>query len=231
MTEYRQAIRLDPKYPFPHANLGLILREIGDLDGSIRELREALRINPKYTFATNNLRTTERWQQLLPRLADVAAGRAQPDTPAETCEFAQLLGQRFQKRYFRSVQMYAQAFAADAKMADIFTPSHRYNAACYAVRAAAGDDTEMTAFGIEEWGYLIDLARNWLQADLRHWTEQAKDPRNHVVVRQKLTQWKMDADLVAVRDTAFLAAIPPLDRAAWEQLWVEVDTVLAAISK
>jgi hypothetical protein len=41
----------------------------------------------------------------------------------------------------------------------------------------------------------------------------------------------MDADLVSVRDQPWLAAMPPDDRTAWEELWRDVDTALASITQ
>jgi hypothetical protein len=50
-------------------------------------------------------------------------------------------------------------------------------------------------------------------------------------VRETLTHWKQDADLVSVRDPAWLAAMPPDDRRAWEALWRDVDGLLASVSQ
>jgi tetratricopeptide (TPR) repeat protein len=47
VAEYRDALRLDPKYAQAHFGLGLALERQGDLDGAIAELRQALALNPK----------------------------------------------------------------------------------------------------------------------------------------------------------------------------------------
>lgn len=46
----------------------------------------------------------------------------------------------------------------------------------------------------------------------------------------RLTHWKNDPDLASVRGPAWFAAMPPADRGAWESLWADVDTLLAAVS-
>ena len=116
------------------------------------------------------------------------------------------------------------ALPADVKAA------HRYQAASAAVRAAAGQDEEMAAFGVEEWAYLTGQARKWLRAGLAHLTAQAKDAKRRQEVREALTRWKTTPDLAPVRDPAWLAAMPPDDRAAWEKLWGDVDAALGSVS-
>jgi hypothetical protein len=44
-----------------------------------------------------------------------------------------------------------------------------------------------------------------------------------------MTYWKEDPGLASVRDPAWLAAMPPADRKAWEALWRDVDALLASI--
>jgi hypothetical protein len=158
----------------------------------------------------------------------VAAGRAEPATPAEAVELAQLCKQRFLRRYAVAARLYAGAFAADPGLAADLTAGHRYSAACYAALAAAGRDAELTTFGPEEWGHLTDTAHGWLRADLVARTTQAKDPVNAEAVRKALAHWRQDSDLAAVRDPAWLAAMPAPDRAKWEAFWADVDALLAA---
>jgi hypothetical protein len=88
----------------------------------------------------------------------------------------------------------------------------------------------MTALGVEEWGYLTGLALKWLRADLAFWTSQAKDPKEQQGVRDRLTRWKNEPALASVRDPAWLTAMPPADRRAWEALWRDVDALLASIN-
>jgi hypothetical protein len=75
------------------------------------------------------------------------------------------------------------------------------------------------------------LALKWLRADLAQRTLQAKDTKQRPAVRETLTSWKNDPGLASVRDPALLAAMPPADRKAWEELWRDVDAVLASISQ
>jgi tetratricopeptide (TPR) repeat protein len=227
VAAYKEAIRLNYKTPaWPHNNLGNALRARGDLDGAVAEYKEAIRLDPRLALARNNLRQTERWRELLPRLPDVAAGRAEPTSPAEACEFAGLCALPFQKRYVLAVRLHRWAFAADPRLA----ADYRNNAARSAALAAAGKDAEQSPFGADEWWSLTDQARGWLRADLALWGAQAKDPKNAAAVRQKLSYLKRNPDLICVRDPAWLAAMPSADRPAWQAFWADVDGALASVS-
>ena len=96
--------------------------------------------------------------------------------------------------------------------------------------AAAGQDEELAAFGVEEWGYLTGLAMDWLRADLAYQARKAADPAQWQELRMRLSHWKGDPDLASVRDSAWLAAMPPGDRRAWKSLWADVDALLIAVS-
>jgi eukaryotic-like serine/threonine-protein kinase len=54
IASFREALRLDPKFPFAHVNLGVALWAKSDLDGAIAAYREAIRLDPKYAFAHIN---------------------------------------------------------------------------------------------------------------------------------------------------------------------------------
>jgi predicted ribosomally synthesized peptide with SipW-like signal peptide len=231
VVAFHEAIRLNPNYASAHNNLGWVLQTKGELDGAVAAYKEALRCDPKNPKTGDNLARVERWRELRPRLSEVAAGRADPATPAEGCEFAHLCAQPFQKRYVLAVRLYQRAFAADPKLAGGVKASYRYDAACAAALAGAGKDAELVAFGVEEWGYLTDLAQRWLQAELVARTAEAREPKNAERVRQQMTHWKRDADLSAVRDAAWLVAMPESDRQRWQKFWAEVDALLARVSR
>jgi tetratricopeptide (TPR) repeat protein len=225
VAAFKEAARVAPRDARAHYNLGTALADRGDLDGAVAAFKEALRLDAMDASARTNLRMTERWRQLLPRLADFADGRADLSTPAERCELASLFSLPFQRRYVAAVRLYQRAFAADPKLAD----SRGLNAARCAALAAAGKDAELASFGADEWGHLTDLAGGWLRAELALLVTRANDPKDRAQVIQKLIRLKRDPALSAVRDPAWLAAMPPTDRAAWKAYWAEVDAVLASL--
>jgi Flp pilus assembly protein TadD len=248
-----------PKYAGAHAGLGNVMLDKGDLDGAEASYRTAIAIDPDSPIYYNmglvydrrgDLAMAEEWfrravevaptnawfRQVLDgvvqrrkRFQDLISGRAKPTTPAEAIEIAGGALRPPRRRYVAAVWLYRWAFATEPTLTNNYPLL--YNAACLALRAAAGQDENMTTFGVEEWGYLNGLALEWLRADLARLTSQVKDPKRQQEVRDQLTYWKKDADLAPGRDPEWLAAMPPADRKAWEALWHDVDALLASISQ
>src|SRR5205823_627300 len=150
------------------------------------------------------------------------------------CEIAHVCSRPFQRRYALAVRLYSEAFAAAPGLANpglsgIPEDPHRYNSACSAILAGAGQAVDLTTLGIDEWGYLTDLAHRWLRAELAARATQANDPKNRAVVHDHLWWWKQDPGLATVRDPRWLAQMTPSDRKAWESFWADVDTALAPL--
>ena len=139
IAKCQEAIKLDPMYAFAYNNLGNALGAKGDLGRAITAFQMALRIAPQHPVLANNLRRTERWRDLLPRLADFAAGRGEAPAPAAACEMGLLAAQPFQRRYALATRLFSTAFAANPTLADDLATDHRYNAACCAVLAGCGE--------------------------------------------------------------------------------------------
>jgi tetratricopeptide (TPR) repeat protein len=229
-ASYRAALAFDPDATGIYYNMGLLNDRRGNLAGAEEWYRKAVAANPTKTYFREVLDDLVQRRAKLVRLDEMAASRARPATPAEAIEFAILAAQPPQRRYGLAVRIYSGAFAADPALADPLKNPYRYWAACDAVRAATGPDKEMTAPGIEEWGYLTGLALKWLRADLARRALQAKDAKQWPAVRETLTSWKNDPGLASVRDPTWLAAMPPDDRKAWEALWRDVDGLLASVT-
>jgi hypothetical protein len=114
-------------------------------------------------------------------------------------------------RHAESAQMFAEAFADDAALAEDLGNSHRYNAACSAALAAAPGGADAA-----QWR---GQALEWLRADL------AAREKAATGLAATLEDWKKDPDFASVRDR--LGELPELERAAWRDLWAAVDLALA----
>ena len=51
-------------------------------------------------------------------------------------------------------------------------------------------------------------------------------PGTKEAVANALARWKQDLDLAGIRDDAELAGLPDEERAAFKQLWADVDRLL-----
>jgi tetratricopeptide (TPR) repeat protein len=229
---YRGAIRLHPQYAYAHNNLGIVLVGKGDLDGAIAAFQEARRLDPK-NAQVHNLPLAQRMRDLLPRLADVLAGKDRPKNATEACEFAELCFQPFQKRYVDGIRLFQEAFAAEPNLAENLETLRRYDAVCYAL--LAGCDTAPDAAKVDgkERARLRRQALAWLRADLVLLRRQASSgeavPRQDAVA--KLSMWLRDGKLEGVRPGPNQTEMPPEERATWDALWADVKATLALAQK
>ncbi len=225
MAEFRKAIELDPRDASPHNNLGNILRDQGKLAEAIAEFRKAIELDPKLALAHRNLRRCEEILALDRKLPAILEGKTRPGDAAEQVGFAHLC--QFKKRYLLAARFFADAFAAQPKLADDLQAWDRYNAACCAALAAAGQGEGGAKLDDKERGRLRQQSLGWLRADLILWDKQvqAGTPQVRAGVQKTLEHWMEDADLMGVRDAAALAKMPEVERAEWKKLWADVEAL------
>jgi tetratricopeptide (TPR) repeat protein len=210
---YREAIQLQPNFAEAHCNLGHALTSLGRFQEAVPCLRRGHELGSRragWAYPSGKwLEDAEREAKVEGRLDQVLSGKAQPRDAVERTEFALMLYGK--ARHAESAQMYAQAFAADAALAEDLAESHRYNAACSAALAAAAGGADAA-----EWR---GRALEWLRADLAARTKAATG------LAATLENWKTDPDFASVRDR--LGDLPESERAAWIGLWAAVDLALA----
>jgi hypothetical protein len=164
--------------------------------------------------------------QLEAKLPDVLARKATPTDNHERLGLARVC--RLKRQYVAAARLYADAFSADPKLADDAKAWHRYNAACYAALAAAGQGTDAGKLDDQEQSRLRQQALAWLRADLEQWSKRLErgEPEDRQVVRAKLEQWQRDTDLAGVRETDALKKLSAQEQEAWAKLWADVAELL-----
>jgi hypothetical protein len=157
--------------------------------------------------------------------ADVAKS-AEPASPAERIELARFC--KMKKLYHTAAGLYASAFAAGPRLADDIGAGHRYNAACYAALAAAGQSVEAARIDDKERTRLRQQALDWLRADLamRSKLLETGKAADRATVQRNMLHWQRDIDLAGARGAAALAKLPADEQAAWAQLWADVAALL-----
>jgi hypothetical protein len=182
--------------------------------------------HPLRPLASRLLEQCERSLALEARLPAVLQGKAAPASAPERLEYARLCGVK--KVYAAAARLYAEAFAADPKLADNLATGHRYSAACASVLAAAGQGQDAGRLDARERARLRRQALAWLRADLGLWAGQwqTSQPQARAAVQQQLRQWQKDADLSGIRDAAWLVNLPADDLRACRQLWADVAALL-----
>src|SRR5262249_13555726 len=139
---------------------------------------------------------------------------------AEQIALAELCA-RYKKLTAASVRLYADAFAAEPKLAE---HANRYNAACAAALAGCGLGKDGATLDARERARFRRQALDWLRADLAAWKQRLKQgqPQGDIAVRRALHRWQLDTSLAGVRGGA-LGKLPEPERREWQTFWQEVE--------
>jgi tetratricopeptide (TPR) repeat protein len=230
VTAFKIAIAIDPKYAEAHLRLGLALLRQERFAEARPALQKSLDLlppgSPFRKAVSHQLRNCEHFL-LEAKFAAILKGDARPANAAEQLALAKLC-QYPKELHAAAAHFYADAFAANPKLADDLDGKHRYNAACVAALAAAGEGEDAAKLGDKERARWRKQALAWLQADLTAWTRLAKKgpAKTRATVERTLRQWQKDLDLTGLRDSAALAKLPEEEQKAWRKLWAEVAAVL-----
>ena len=223
---YHKAIALDPKDANAHGALGLAFLGKGRYaearDASARALALLPANHPLRAYASRQLQECGRLLKLEARLPRLIQGEEQPASARESLDVAQMCV--LKKMHAAAARFSATAFAADAKLADDLQAQHRYNAACSAALAAAGQGEDAAKLDAKERTRLRQQALDWLRADLAQYTKllTSGPPAARPFVQQRLRHWQKDSDLAGIRDQAALAKLSDEERTAFTQLWADV---------
>jgi serine/threonine-protein kinase len=227
---YRQALRLKEDYAEAHCNLGLLLQQQGQLAEALAELKRGHELGarrPGWPHPSAEwVRQCQGLVDLEARLPALLQGEAPPASAAECLSVARLCARK--QRYADAARFFAAAFTAEAKLADDLQAGHRYDAACCAALAAAGQGEGTAKLDAKERGRRREQALEWLRADLWAWAKVVKEgsPPRKATAQKTLRHWQQDTDLSGVREAAALARLPGEERAAWERLWADVAALL-----
>jgi tetratricopeptide (TPR) repeat protein len=231
IAEVRQAMILDGEHvglaPFKLGEFLRIAGRYGEAVDTLRRLRERVKYDPKRVKQVDvDLALIQRDAALAPRLAAVLGGDDHPADTAERLEFARLASDR--RLHAAATRLYADAFAADPKLAEDRQAQHRYNAARAVAMAGCGVGNDDPPPGEAARAALRAQALDWLRAELVAWSKQIESgpPQGHLAVVQALQHWQVDADLTGVRTAESLARLSEAERVAWRALWADVDALL-----
>jgi serine/threonine-protein kinase len=162
------------------------------------------------------------------KLLAILTGEAAAANSNEALTLAQM-SQQYKRRQVAAARLYADAFTAESGLA----ADHRYNAACSATLAAAGEGEDARLLPDKVTGMFRRWALGWLRADLTTYAKQAEqnNPALKQTIQQRLAHWRQDPDLASVRDPQTLERLPENERAAWQALWRDVDELAKRVAK
>jgi serine/threonine protein kinase/tetratricopeptide (TPR) repeat protein len=230
IAAYRDTIHVQKDHAHAHWNLGHMLRRQGYFRLALAELRRAHELGvkePRWRFPSARwVRDVERLVELDDRLPALLEGKATPASAAERVELAHMCS--LKRLYGTAVRFFEQAFSAQPELATGRLTSHRFDAACASVLAAADLGESAARSGDAERTRLRSQARGWLRDELTAWTKRleagGKEPGR--ALGTALALWRSVPALAWVRDPDQLARLPAGERQAWQALWEEVDKTL-----
>ena len=160
------------------------------------------------------------------RFPAILRGEDKPADNAERLAFAKFACD--QQKFAFATRLWAEALASDPKLADDRQAQPRYNAACAAALAAAGQDQGEPSPDDAAKAKFRGQALDWLRADLALHNKQLESdkPADRDAVQQTLFHWQQDTDLAGIRDAASLSKLPPDEQQACTQLWADVAALL-----
>jgi hypothetical protein len=235
IAEYREAIQTKKDYAEAYCNLGSIFELKGHFAEALVYRRRGHELgskNPRWPYPSAQwLRDCERLVELDGKLAAILSGHKQPADTAERLALAQLCQRPCKQLNHAASRFYTEAFAAEPGLAENLNMPHRYNAACAAALAAAGQGKDADRLDNKERVRLRRQALDGLRADLARWTKQLSDgpPQLRLACQQTLEHWQQDRDFASVRGETALAKLPADEQPGWRQLWAEVDKTLTKL--
>jgi tetratricopeptide (TPR) repeat protein len=228
------------------AYLATFLRKTGRFAKAREIIRKwldrAKKDDPNRARVEDALKKLERAAEAEAKVAAVLAGQ----DPAADNEERLLLAERcFCLRHeAAAARLYAAAFAADPALAtftyrmpnnDVFIAprqtSNRYNAALAAARAGGGSSADSGKPTPDQRTALRAQALDWLRAELAVLRKQATSTvwPEKLAADFHLRLWLVEPALAQTRPGPTQLDLPTAERAAWDELWREVqDTIILA---
>jgi superkiller protein 3 len=227
---FTKALTLDPKNAHAHGVLGRALVAQGAFPEARDATQQALQLLPAghslRPLVTRQLHQCQRLLNLDARLTAILAGDDQPKDTADRLDLAYVC--LLKKLNVSAARLYADAFAADAQVADDLQAAHRYYAALCAALAGCRQGKDADKLGDKERAHLRQQAQAWSRADLKLWTKLVDkgQPQGLAVTSKVLQHWQYNLQLAGLREEKALAQLPEAEQEACRQLWAEVAALL-----
>ena len=220
----RKAIELQPDHAEAHVQLGSALSALNRHQPALAAMRrghELGSVRPDWSYPSAEwVAEAEAVAARHELLAAVARGERKAASPAQWLEAADQVAR--QGAWSLAARCYGAAFAAHPELAKDAVGGPVLAAAGAALRAAGQE-----AMHVDERAELRVAARQWLQqalADLRE--RHAAGRVGAEPMAAVLQAWRAAPELAMVQSNEALAALPPIEAAAWREFWREVAALL-----
>lgn len=230
-TAIESALALEPDRLDALGAFGVIALRIGRLEDAAKSLERCLeQLAPNDVdrdLIESSLARCRALAALEPRLEAFVAGAEHPSDAKQSLLLAELC--RLRGRYVEAVRFARDAFTADTALASDPTFGYRFEAACAAALAGAGDEREGAAVENTARRDLRRQAREWLLADLKSWNHILDElgPKARPRIINTLERWRASPRLAVLRDQDRVDLLDEAERSECRALWREVDLLHA----
>jgi serine/threonine-protein kinase len=219
-----RAIALNRRDADAHGALGEALMEQGKFIEAQKALDRCLVLlrpgHPLRNYASGLLGRCKQRLDADGKLQAFLAGKGAPADAAAQLQMAALAQQPFNRLYLTAARLYRDAFARGPRLAD----RHRYNAACAAALAGAGQGKDAAKLNDTDRALWRQHSRDWLRDELARLAKALANAnaQARVEIAQELRHWQSDPDLAGVRDRTALDNLPEAESQPWLTLWTDV---------
>ena len=149
------------------------------------------------------------------------------DRPRDIDEWKAIVQDRLDRRHYAAaVELHVLGFRLFPDLSPSRVDLSRDSAIRYAVLAAGPSCRDVDPGDEAARARLRGQALAWLREELGVWSTLIDEDRHWVDPVAPLARWKVDKDLIGVRDPGPLAALPEAERGPWRAAWAEVDRQL-----
>lgn len=228
---FRRSISLKPDFAESHCNLATVLQCQGEFKQALAEFKRGHELGSRrsnWSYPSEHWITEcQRMCELEDRFPAFLRGETLPANTVEQTEFAQLC--YYKKQHVAATRLWLSAFNADPKLMVKLEAGYRYQAACSAVLAASGIGVAANPVDDNTRLQWRKQALDWLKADLalnnKLLASDKQIERQQAL--QRLRHWQHDPDLAHLRDKTEIAKLPEVERVSCQQLWAELEAVVA----
>jgi tetratricopeptide (TPR) repeat protein len=228
IAAFREALRVDPpdhRSVEAMIGLGRVLAKKAMFKEAAATFRKILAVDPHNAEARIALAGAERllgMPHLEKKLSAFLTGEFRPGNNDERLGLAEWC--RIKMHHGAAAKLYADAFAAEPKLAEDLNNRYRYEAARAAVLAGSGTGEDAAKLDDKERIRWRKQAVAWLRADLAAWVKHLESgkPKERDHVSALLQYWQLDPALAGIRGPQALARLPGNEQEACRQLWADV---------
>jgi tetratricopeptide (TPR) repeat protein len=219
---------LDSKYIIARRYYSDALFRLGRFKQAQTEIQTFLDLPPLDISARERLKQQlENGKTLIPLESHIPAilgGAEVQGNPSQMCALAEWC---YLYRHIPviSIRHYSAAFKKGPTLAEDLDAKYRFHAACAAVLAGYGNDSESAKLDDQTRAGFRKQSLEWLLADLRGWVQRRADSKHGQLPTQAAVMWQQHPDLAVVREPQALAKLPETERQNWQNLWSEVKAL------